>query len=52
MRRRFARRAADVAIIPAIEYQRIENLVMLPDLAIAAKRRVRSLLIVSRKPIW
>ena len=42
---------ADVAIIPAIEYQRIDNLVMLPDLAIAAKRRVRSLLIVSRKPI-
>ena len=42
---------ADVAIIPAIEYQRIENLVMLPDLAIAAKRRVRSLLIISRKPI-
>ncbi len=42
---------ADVAIIPAIEYQRIENLVVLPNLAIAAKRRVRSLLIVSRKPI-
>lgn len=42
---------ADVAIIPAIEYQRIENLLVLPDLAIAAKRRVRSLLIVSRKPI-
>jgi chorismate dehydratase len=42
---------ADVAIIPAIEFQRIDNLVVLPDLAIAAKRRVRSLLIVSRKPI-
>jgi chorismate dehydratase len=42
---------ADVAIIPAIEYQRIDNLVVLPDLAIAAKKRVRSLLIVSRKPI-
>jgi chorismate dehydratase len=42
---------ADVAIIPAIEYQRIEDLVVLPDLAIAAKRRVRSLLIVSKKPI-
>ena len=42
---------ADVAIIPAIEYQRIDNLVVLPDLAIAAKRRVRSLVIVSRKPI-
>jgi chorismate dehydratase len=42
---------ADVAIVPAIEFQRIDNLVVLPDLAIAAKRRVRSLLIVSRKPI-
>jgi chorismate dehydratase len=42
---------ADVAIIPAIEFQRIDNLVVLPGLAIAAKRRVRSLLIVSRKPI-
>ena len=42
---------ADLAIIPAIEFQRIDDLVVLPDLAIAAKRRVRSLLIVSRKPI-
>jgi chorismate dehydratase len=42
---------ADVAIIPAIEFQRIDDLVVLPDLAIAAKRRVRSLLIVSRQPI-
>jgi chorismate dehydratase len=42
---------ADVAIVPAIEFQRIDNLAVLPDLAIAAKRRVRSLLIVSRKPI-
>ena len=44
-------RRADVAIIPAIEYQRIDDLVVLPDLAIAAKKRVRSLLIVSRHPI-
>lgn len=42
---------ADLAIIPAIEFQRIDNLVLLPDLAIAAKRRVRSLLLVSRKPM-
>jgi chorismate dehydratase len=42
---------ADVAIIPAIEYQRMDGVVVLPGLAIAAKRRVRSLLIVSRKPI-
>lgn len=43
--------AADVAIIPAIEYQRIPNLVILPDLAIASKQRVRSLLILSKVPI-
>ena len=41
----------DIAIIPAIEYQRIDDLVILPDLAIASKRRVRSLLLVSKVPI-
>jgi chorismate dehydratase len=43
--------AADIAIIPAIEYQRIEDLVVLPGMAIAAKKKVRSLLLVSRTPI-
>ena len=42
---------ADVAIIPAIEYQRISDLVILPDLAIASKKQVRSLLIIAKKPI-
>jgi chorismate dehydratase len=42
---------ADVAIIPAIEYQRIEDLVILPDMAIASKKQVRSLLIISKEPI-
>ncbi|MFZ0637167.1 MAG: menaquinone biosynthesis protein [Candidatus Acidiferrales bacterium] len=42
---------ADIAIIPAIEYQRIENLVVLPDMAVAAKREVRSILVVAKKPI-
>ncbi len=48
-------RAADVAIIPAIEYQRIVSpdigLTILPDLAIASKERVRSLLLLSKVPI-
>jgi len=44
-------RAADLAIIPAIEYQRIPDLVVLPDLAIASKRLVRSLLLLAKKPI-
>ena len=43
--------AADVAIIPAIEYARIEGLVVLPDLAIAAQGQVRSLLLIAKKPI-
>jgi chorismate dehydratase len=43
--------AADVAIIPAIEYQRIPDLVILPNLSIASKKTVRSLLLVSKKPI-
>jgi len=41
----------DVAIIPAIEYQRIENIVALPGMAVAAKREVRSILVVSKTPI-
>jgi chorismate dehydratase len=41
----------DVAIIPAIEYQRIDRLVALPGMSIAAKGEVRSILIVSKKPI-
>lgn len=42
---------ADIAIIPAIEFQRIPGLVVLPDLAIASQNRVRSLLIISKKPV-
>jgi chorismate dehydratase len=42
---------ADVAIIPAIEYQRIDDLVILPDMAIASKNQVRSLLIIAKRPI-
>ena len=41
----------DVAIIPAIEYQRIDNTVVLPGMAVAADGEVRSLLVVSKKPI-
>jgi chorismate dehydratase len=47
--------AADVAIIPAIEYQRIVSqgipLTILPNLAIASKEHVRSLLLISKVPI-
>ena len=43
---------ADLGIIPAIEYQRMDgDMVALPGMAIASKREVRSLLIVAKKPI-
>jgi chorismate dehydratase len=42
---------ADVGIIPAITYATIPGLAILPDAAIAAKGAVRSILLVSRKPI-
>jgi chorismate dehydratase len=42
---------ADVAIIPAIEYQRMEGLVALPEMAVAASGEVRSILVVSKTPI-
>ena len=45
------RNEADIAIIPAIEYPRIQNLAVLPGLSIASKRAVRSLLLVSTKPV-
>jgi len=44
--------AVDVAIIPAIEYHRIADLVILPNLSIASKRSVRSLLLISKKPLY
>jgi len=42
---------ADVAIIPAIEYQRIENVVALPEISVAADGPVRSILVLSKRPI-
>jgi chorismate dehydratase len=41
----------DVAIIPSIEYQRIDRLVALPGMAVAADEEVRSLLVVAKKPV-
>lgn len=42
---------ADVAIIPSIEYQRMDGVVALPGMSVAAKREVRSILVVAKKPI-
>ncbi len=41
----------DVAIIPAVEYQRMSGMVMLPEMAVAARGEVRSLLVLAKKPI-
>lgn len=41
----------DLAIIPAIEYQRIAGLVALPDLSVSSKKSVRSLLLITKKPL-
>ena len=38
----------EIALIPVIEYQRIPNLLIIPDIAVASKHRVLSVLIASR----
>jgi chorismate dehydratase len=43
--------AADIGIIPAAAYASIPGLVVLPDIAIAARRAVRSILLVSKVPL-
>jgi chorismate dehydratase len=42
---------ADIGIIPAFTYAQIPGLVILPNIAIASKDRVRSILLISRKPM-
>jgi chorismate dehydratase len=42
---------ADIGIIPAAAYSSIPGLVILPDIAIAARRTVRSILLVSKVPL-
>ena len=41
----------DIGLIPSIEVQRIPNLRVLPDMCIAARHEVRSVILVSRGPI-
>lgn len=42
---------ADIGIIPAAAYTQIPGLQVLPDVAIASRRAVRSILLVSNKPV-
>jgi chorismate dehydratase len=43
---------ADIGIIPAAAYAMVPDLVVIPDVAIAARRAVRSILLVSRNPVF
>jgi len=42
---------ADIGIIPAAAYATIPDLVIVPDVAIASRRPVRSILLATKKPI-
>src|SRR5208337_1811129 len=42
---------ADIGIIPAAAYTTVPDLVIIPDVAIAARRAVRSILLVSKMPV-
>jgi len=42
---------ADIGIIPAAAYATVPDLVIVPDVAIAARRAVRSILLVSKMPV-
>lgn len=46
-----ARGTADIGIIPSAAYASIPDLAIIPGLAIASKRAVRSILLVSHKPL-
>jgi len=45
------RAEADIGLIPAVTYLAIPDLVILPEVCIAARGAVRSILLVSRKPL-
>jgi len=49
--RSLAEGTADIGIIPAAAYAEIPGLQILPDVAIASRRAVRSILLVSKVPI-
>jgi len=49
--RALAEGAADIGIIPAAAYTAIPGLVVLPEVAIASRRPVRSILLVSKVPM-
>ena len=49
--RALAEGTADIGIIPAAAYAQIPGLLVLPEVAIASRRAVRSILLVSKAPV-
>jgi chorismate dehydratase len=49
--RALAEGTADIGIIPAAAYTEVPGLLILPDVAIASRRAVRSILLVSKMPV-
>jgi chorismate dehydratase len=43
-----AQKRVDAALVPVIEYQRIEDVLLVPDVCVGAKQRVRSVCLVTR----
>jgi chorismate dehydratase len=41
----------DAALIPSIEYQRTDGILVIPDIAVAVRDEVRSVILLSKKPI-
>ena len=44
--------SVDIGLIPSIEYQRIKGSRIIPGPVIAGRHRVRSVLLISNKPLW
>ncbi len=42
---------ADIGLIPSIEYQQIPDLNIIPDIAIGSKKKVKSVILISKVPI-
>lgn len=43
-----AQKRVDAALVPIIEYQRIDNVILVPDVCVGARERVRSVCLVTR----
>ena len=44
--------SVDIGLIPSIEFQRIKGSKIIPGPVVASRHRVRSVLLISNKPLW